>query len=76
MNLAEIEQNDFNLNLPRYIDSQEPEDVQDSGTPVRGIPSCDIAALDNTGPFSPDSNPRSSIRSATTMLNYLFSMLN
>ena len=30
----------------------------------------------NTGPFSPDSNPRSSIRSATTILNYPFSILN
>ena len=47
VNLAEIEQNDFNLNLPRYIDSQEPEDVQDiAGHLCGGIPSCDIAALE------------------------------
>ena len=26
---AEIEKNDFNLNLPRYIDSQQAEDLQD-----------------------------------------------
>jgi len=26
---AEIEHNDFNLNIPRYIDSQEAEDIQD-----------------------------------------------
>ena len=25
----EIEKNDFNLNLPRYIDSTEPEDIWD-----------------------------------------------
>ena len=27
--IEEIEKNDFNLNLPRYIDSQPPEDIQD-----------------------------------------------
>jgi type I restriction enzyme M protein len=47
VNLAEIEQNDFNLNLPRYIDSQEPEDVQDiAGHLYGGIPNRDIAALE------------------------------
>jgi type I restriction enzyme M protein len=45
--LAEIEKNDFNLNLPRYIDSQEPEDVQDiAGHLYGGIPDHDIAALE------------------------------
>ncbi len=40
--LAEIEKNDFNLNIPRYIDSSEPEDLQDieahlkGGIPMRG----------------------------------------
>ena len=34
--LAEIEANDFNLNLPRYIDSTEPEDVQDIDGPPQG----------------------------------------
>jgi type I restriction enzyme M protein len=28
--------NDFNLNLPRYIDSTEPEDIQDSAGYLRG----------------------------------------
>ena len=28
--------NDFNLNLPRYIDSSEPEDVQDLHAHLRG----------------------------------------
>jgi type I restriction enzyme M protein len=47
VNLAEIERNDFNLNLPRYIDSQEPEDVQDiAGHLCGGIPNRDIAALE------------------------------
>src|SRR5204863_5127648 len=29
----EIEKNDFNLNIPRYIDSREPEDLQDIDGP-------------------------------------------
>jgi type I restriction enzyme M protein len=45
--LAEIEANDFNLNLPRYIDSTEPEDLQDIDGHLRGgIPDRDIADLD------------------------------
>lgn len=43
----EIEKNDFNLNLPRYIDSQEKEDRQDiAGHLQGGIPVSDIDALD------------------------------
>src|SRR6266704_3162031 len=43
---AEIEKNEFNLNLPRYIDSQTPEDVQDiAGHLQGGIPAADIDAL-------------------------------
>lgn len=38
--------NDYNLNLPRYIDSSEPEDIQDiAGHLHGGIPARDIAAL-------------------------------
>ncbi len=44
--LDEIEKNDFNLNLPRYIDSQTPEDHQDIDAHLRGgIPAADIDAL-------------------------------
>ena len=44
---AEIEQNEFNLNLPRYIDSQTPEDIQDiAGHLQGGIPVADIDALE------------------------------
>ena len=44
--LAEIEKNDFNLNLPRYIDSQTPEDPQDiTGHLQGGIPAADVDAL-------------------------------
>jgi len=47
--LAEISdpKNDFNLNLPRYIDSTEPEDLQDIDGHLRGgIPNRDIDALE------------------------------
>jgi type I restriction enzyme M protein len=38
--------NDFNLNLPRYIDSTEPEDIQDINGHLRGgIPDRDIDDL-------------------------------
>ncbi|WP_026439409.1 type I restriction-modification system subunit M [Acidocella facilis] len=41
-----IEKNDFNLNLPRYIDSQTPEDAQDiAGHLQGGIPVADVDAL-------------------------------
>jgi type I restriction enzyme M protein len=44
--LAEIEDNGFNLNLPRYIDSSEPEDLQDIAAHLMGgIPKADIDGL-------------------------------
>lgn len=44
--LAEVEGNDFNLNLPRYIDSTEPEDLQDIASHLMGgIPNADIDGL-------------------------------
>jgi len=46
--IAEIEKNEFNLNIPRYIDSQEPEDIQDIEAHLLGdIPNVDIDALKN-----------------------------
>ncbi|WP_281405756.1 N-6 DNA methylase [Mesorhizobium sp. B2-4-13] len=42
----EIEKNEFNLNLPRYIDSQPPEDLQDIAAHLKGgIPERDVTAL-------------------------------
>ena len=42
----EIEKKEFNLNLPRYIDSQQPEDRQDiEGHLKGGIPIADVDAL-------------------------------
>ncbi|TPE46527.1 type I restriction-modification system subunit M [Amaricoccus solimangrovi] len=44
--VEEIEKNEFNLNLPRYIDSQKAEDRQDIDGHLRGgIPQADIDAL-------------------------------
>jgi type I restriction enzyme M protein len=46
--LAEIadSKNDFNLNIPRYIDSTKPEDLQDIDAHLRGgIPDRDLDAL-------------------------------
>lgn len=38
--------NDFNLNIPRYIDSSEPEDIQDLHAHIHGgIPNRDLDAL-------------------------------
>ena len=48
--LAEIanETNDYNLNIPRYIDSSEPEDLHDLGAHLHGgIPNRDIDDLDD-----------------------------
>jgi type I restriction enzyme M protein len=43
---AEIEANDYNLNLPRYIDSSESEDLQDIYAHLNGgIPNADLASL-------------------------------
>jgi type I restriction enzyme M protein len=44
--LSEIEANDYNLNIPRYIDSQEEEDLQDIEAHLLGdIPDEDINLL-------------------------------
>jgi len=50
VSVAEIAdpKNDYNLNLPRYIDSTEPEDMQDiDGHLCGGIPERDLDALSN-----------------------------
>ena len=43
VSVAEIEANDYNLNIPRYIDSSELEDLQDIEAHLKGgIPNIDI----------------------------------
>jgi len=52
---AEIEKNDYNLNLPRYIDSQQAEDQQDiEGHLKSGIPLADVDALQRYWEVCPD----------------------
>src|SRR5579883_3508154 len=47
VSVAEIEGHDYNLNIPRYIDSTEPEDLHDIAAHLLGgIPNHDIEALD------------------------------
>jgi type I restriction enzyme M protein len=42
------QKNDYNLNLPRYIDTSEPEDLQDIDAHLRGgIPNRDVDALED-----------------------------
>ena len=46
VSMAEIEKHEFNLNISRYIDSQEPEGIQDIEAHLLGdIPNVDIDAL-------------------------------
>ncbi|NOY72233.1 MAG: type I restriction-modification system subunit M [Gammaproteobacteria bacterium] len=48
VSFADIEKNEFNLNIPRYIDSSEAEDLQDIEAHLLGdIPKADIEDLQN-----------------------------
>ena len=52
---VKIEENEYNLNIPRYIDSQEAEDIQDIEAHLLGdIPDADIDALKNYWKVYPD----------------------
>jgi len=45
---SEIEKNEYNLNIPRYIDTQDEEDIQDLNAHLNGgIPNVDIEKLDD-----------------------------
>jgi len=47
VSFSEIADNDYNLNIPRYIDASEPEDLHDLSAHLSGgIPNADIDALD------------------------------
>ncbi|PKP33297.1 MAG: type I restriction-modification system subunit M [Bacteroidetes bacterium HGW-Bacteroidetes-16] len=46
VHISEIENNEFNLNIPRYIESQEVEDIQDIEAHLKGsIPQTDVDAF-------------------------------
>lgn len=47
VSIASIEENEYNLNIPRYIDTQKKEDIQDIDAHLNGgIPNVDINTLD------------------------------
>ena len=47
VSFSEIEKNEYNLNIPRYIDTQEEEDIQDLNAHLNGgIPKKDIDLLE------------------------------
>ena len=53
--LEEIAKNEYNLNIPRYIDSRQMEDIQDIAGHLRGdIPDRDIAGLEAYWQVCPD----------------------
>ena len=55
VSVEEIEKNAFNLNLPRYIDSQQEEDLQDIEGHLRGgIPERDVTALERHWTICPE----------------------
>ena len=46
--ITEVENKEYNLNIPRYIDSQEDEDIQDIEAHLKGgIPNADLEALNS-----------------------------
>ncbi len=48
VSVDEIAKNDYNLNIPRYIDSSEPDDLHDLSAHLQGgIPNKDIDALEH-----------------------------
>ena len=58
VSFAEIEANDYNLNLPRYIDSSEPEDLHDLDAHLNGgIPNRNIDALEGYWQVFPTLRP-------------------
>ena len=55
--LAEIEQNEYNLNIPRYIDSSDTEDLQNiDGHLNGGIPAADVDSMSKYWTLFPNMN--------------------
>lgn len=79
VSIASIEENEYNLNIPRYIDTQEKEDIQDIDAHLNGgIPNVDINALDKywkvfptmkTDLFSPDREGFSNLKVPNDQVN-------
>lgn len=65
VSVVEIENNEFNLNIPRYIDSQEAEDIQDIEAHLLGdIPQTDIDALEDYWQVYPSLRKKLFVRSS------------
>jgi len=65
----EIQKNEYNLNIPRYIDTQGSEDIQDIDAHLKGgIPNADIEALDDYWKICP--TLKSSIYQASAHKDY------
>jgi len=69
VSLTDIEANEFNLNIPRYIESQETEDIQDIEAHLLGdIPNADIKALQHFWDVYP--NVKSALFTQSKRPNY------
>lgn len=69
VSVTEIEENEFNLNIPRYIDSLETEDIQDIEAHLKGgIPNLDIDALSEFWEVYP--NLKNSLFSPSERISY------
>lgn len=69
VSITEIEANEYNLNIPRYIESQETEDIQDIEAHLLGdIPNADIKALQHFWDVYP--NVKGALFTQSKRLNY------
>jgi len=69
VSLTDIEANEYNLNIPRYIESQESEDIQDIEAHLLGdIPNADIKALQHFWDVYP--NVKSALFTQSKRPNY------
>lgn len=69
VSVTEIENNEFNLNIPRYIDSMEKEDIQDIEAHLLGdIPNTDINEMEKYWKVFP--NLKNALFSKDTRANY------
>jgi len=72
---SEIEKNEYNLNIPRYIDSSQPEDLHDLSAHLNGgIPDVDIDALGHYWQVFP--NLRASLFAPESRKGYSKALVN
>jgi type I restriction enzyme M protein len=72
---AEIEKNEYNLNIPRYVDSLESEDIQDiEAHLLGGIPKTDVDALNDYWEVYP--TLRNALFDPSSRINYVSLKVN